>query len=131
MQLIKTIVKQSDIEGLGVFADQDIPKGTITWRFNPKLDLTLSREEVEKLPEPAKSYILHFGYLAVDTDQYILPFDNDRFSNHSDNPNTEVSDTIQDFGEYAMVASRDIKKGEEITVNYEDIDQDIERKGVR
>ena len=130
MLLVKTKVAPSAIEGFGVFADENIPKGTVTWRYNPKLDLTLAAEEVEALPEPARSYFLHFGYFALDTKKYILPFDNDRFSNHSKTPNTVVSQTIEDFGEFAMVALRDIKKGEEITVDYNLIDSDTAKKGI-
>ena len=33
MLLVKTKIKSSEIAGIGLFADEFIPKGTCTWRF--------------------------------------------------------------------------------------------------
>mgnify|MGYP000470418846 CR=1 FL=1 len=39
MLMVKTRIAPSRIAGIGVFADQDIPAGTVTWRFMPGYDL--------------------------------------------------------------------------------------------
>ena len=49
MLTIKTKIGPSKIEGVGLFADEPIKKGTKVWAFEPKLDLLLSKEEVEAL----------------------------------------------------------------------------------
>jgi len=52
-----------------------------------------------------------------------LSFDNVRFINHSFEGNIIVDKTINDI-EYPLIASKDIKKGEEITQNYFEFDDD-------
>lgn len=37
---VKASVKPSPINGLGLFADEDIKKGTITWKYNPRFDIS-------------------------------------------------------------------------------------------
>ncbi len=39
MLLIKTKLDLSKIHGIGLFAGEDIPKGTIIWRFNSLIDI--------------------------------------------------------------------------------------------
>ena len=36
---VKTIIKESDIHGIGLFADEFIPKGTKIWEFTPNFDI--------------------------------------------------------------------------------------------
>ena len=38
MLLVKTRLGASAIHGIGLFADEFIPKDTVTWRFTPGLD---------------------------------------------------------------------------------------------
>src|SRR3954469_1637143 len=47
MLLVKTRLGPSTIHGIGVFADEDIPRGTIVWSFNPLIDKALTDEEIE------------------------------------------------------------------------------------
>ena len=54
MLLVKMSIKISTIDGVGVFADQRIPKGTVTWKFTPKFDLTFDVEEIERMTEMQK-----------------------------------------------------------------------------
>jgi SET domain-containing protein len=51
MVLVKTKVKESPIHGLGLFADQFIPKGTEIWRFTPGFDQKFTREQILASPE--------------------------------------------------------------------------------
>jgi SET domain-containing protein len=49
----------------------------------------------------------------------ILSADNTRFLNHSDNPNIACPDP------FTLIAIRDIKKDEELTINYRTIDENM------
>lgn len=51
MLLIKTKIGPSKINGIGLFADEFIPKGTSVWRFMPSLDLEIPIREASELPE--------------------------------------------------------------------------------
>ncbi len=83
MLLIKTKIGQSKIHGIGLFADQFIPRGTKVWKFEPGFDFIFSSDQFKKLPDIAQRYVLRHGYHNPKTDNYILGSDNDRFFNHS------------------------------------------------
>ncbi len=123
MLLIKTKIGPSKIEGIGLFADEFIAKGTMVQKFQPGFDLVISENEISKLSEPAREQFLKYAYKNK-TGNYILCFDNTRFLNHSDNPNL-ISD---DPDEEVDFAARDIQAGEELTVNYKDFDLDFDYK---
>ena len=123
MLLVKTKIGKSKIHGIGLFADQFIPKGTLVQKFMSGFDLIISREEVSKLSEPSKEQFLKYAYKNK-KGNYILCFDDTRFLNHSDNPNL-ISD---DPNEEIDIAARNIEKGEELTVNYRDFDEDYNHK---
>jgi uncharacterized protein len=121
MLKVKTYLDKSPIEGLGVFAAEDIPKNTVVWEFNAWLDrhvspLHLSNMEME--------FVYKYAFVDKQTDDWILPVDNDRFTNHSEDPNTYP------IGDGRMLAKRDIKKGEEITCNYREIDKNYKEKHI-
>ena len=44
MLTILASARPSKIHGVGLFADEFIPKGTITWRFNPVWDIVFPKE---------------------------------------------------------------------------------------
>lgn len=123
MLLVKTKIGQSKIEGLGLFADQFIPKGTMTWRFNPLFDIYFDPNEVEKMTELQKDLIIHFAYLSKKSGKYIYSIDNTRFTNHSTNPNiVEDNKLSEGEEEICTIAIRDIQLGEEMTIDYREID---------
>jgi len=120
--IIKATVKASSIHGLGLFADQDIPKSTKSWKFSPGLDLEISHSDFEKLSQQEKDTILFYGFNSKKTGNYHLSFDNVRFMNHSPNGNISIDVSVEDV-EYPLIANRDIKKGEELTQNYFEFDE--------
>ncbi len=128
MILIKTKIGKSKINGLGLFAAQDIPKGTVIWRFNPQLDLRLSEEEVQLLPDVVKWNYKHYCFKSKRSDKYILCFDDTRFMNHSNNPNIINEPRHDDEGENCDIAFVDIKSGEEIVGDYKSFDADYKWK---
>ena len=63
MLKIKTKIHESKIHGIGLFADQFIPKGTVTWSYDTGLDSTYSKETIENLPSLLKDYFLFYCYI--------------------------------------------------------------------
>jgi len=124
MLLVKTKIGPSKIHGIGCFADQFIPKGTDVWRFQPGFDLEIDEGEIANLSELAKEGFLRYTYLDRLTNKYIFCSDDDRFVNHSDNPNCI---NIYSFdGSHTSVAAKDIQEGEELTEDYEVYDANFE-----
>lgn len=127
MLMVKTRLGPSDIAGIGLFADQDIPKGTVTWQFMSGYDLLLTQGEIDRLPEPARSNLRDHTYRDAESGLHILCVDNARFMNHASPPNTagvHVKGAIEGHD----VATRDIKKGEELTCDYRVFDADVALK---
>lgn len=123
MLLIKTLLKNSLIHGIGLFANQFIPAGTKVWELTKGFDLILTQEQVSALPELNKEFIHHFAYQDKETLNYVLCSDDARFFNHADIPNVEAM--IYNDGTYiADIANSDINIGDELTVDYRDFDTD-------
>jgi len=121
MLKIKTVLKASPIHGIGVFADEFIPMGKEIWEFNNKLDVIISPHTITNLPDVARNEVLlhAFSYYGL----YYLGFDNDKFTNHSDDPNTALN-----YGNFRTYALRDINIGEELTIDYYSFDGDASIK---
>lgn len=121
MLLIKATPKASPLHGIGLFADQDIPKGAQIWRYSPKLDLEIPPADFDKLDQREKDVILFYGFNSRKTGNYHISFDNVRFINHSKEGNVTTDTSIDDV-QYPLIASKDIKAGEEIVQNYFEFD---------
>lgn len=112
MLLVKARTGTSKIHGLGLIAQEFIPKGACIWRFQPGFDLMLSEVEFQALSAPAQEQVQHYSFFDEARKVYVLSGDDDRFTNHSDTPNT------LEAGGYQSYAIQDIQAGEEITWNY-------------
>lgn len=130
MYLCKVAIKQSGIEGKGVFSEENIGKNDIVWKFDPNHDRTLPTDEYEILDDATKAGIRKVGYVSSTTGKWVYPPEGDpaRFTNHSETANNltakfdrEVSD------EPFFIANRDIAKDEELTVNYTEFDASIKQ----
>lgn len=124
MLLVPTEVKPSEIHGLGLFATEFIRKGTIVQKFCEPFDTKFKPRDLNDLYGMALDYFLDHAY-GIENGRggykyWVLCGDNARFLNHSDTPNLV---DCPDFYESDM-AARDIKPGEELTVNYYDFDAD-------
>lgn len=112
MLLVKTELKVSKVHGIGLFAAQFIPKGTVTWQYHPGLDISYCDNDILKMPDAARELFLKYAYYDKELELYILCSDDQRFINHeADSPNI-ISTPRQD------VAGRDIMPGEELLCNY-------------
>lgn len=122
MLLVKTKIGPSKIAGIGIFANELIPKGTYTWRFKKGFDIRVDENYPDTLPEPAKSFFRTYAYQNPETLNYILAADDARFCNHSDTPNIRCVEDPEGDGETSTVAVRDIQPGEEIIIDYREFD---------
>lgn len=132
MLLVKTKIDVSKIHGIGIFADQLIPKGTRIWEYREGVDSRIDENFLQTLPEPAKKQMLNYAYKNPRTGLYVLCGDDARFFNHSDTPNTDDLDFDKGVvqGEGITVANRDIQPGEEIVSNYRSFDSAARDKGI-
>ncbi len=124
MLTVKTSLRPSTIPGagIGLFAEEFIPKGALIWEFRQGLDLKLSQKEYSGFNDLDTDFLYKYSYKC--NGEYILCVDNGRFINHSDNANTDDSGSS-----LVTTANRDIHPGEEITSNYNDFgrtEEDLE-----
>ena len=117
MIFVKTKVLPSKIQGLGLFADEYIPKGTIIWKFTPGFDLKFTKEQIKEFPEQVQEYLKIYSWLSEKSNKYCFSSDNGKYFNHSKTPNS-LSDYYKDEEEVVTKAIRDILRGEEITDDY-------------
>ena len=118
MMCVPCKVGDSKIHGQGVFAKYDIKKGEPIWRFSRIFDrivmayvrIQASKAEQSKFKE--RCYV-NPNY----PDDWILPGDEGQFLNFPIPPeeaNIELGGVID--GQDVLIAARDIKAGEELTV---------------
>jgi len=117
------MLKPSSLEGVGVFAVRDIPKGCRDMFSKPDQHhewITVSKAEVDALPAHARFMV--GNYCLYDAEHYFIPaqgfkkIDLSLYLNHADEPNI-ISINEGDYFE----ASRDIKAGEELVIDYGEI----------
>ncbi len=99
------IVKKSKIEGLGVFANRDFKKDEVVIKYGKSKKI--NKNEYEALPKEEKSRV------SLVNGEYIHFQAPERYVNHSCDANIYSKD-------FCDVAKRDIKKGEEITSDYDE-----------
>ena len=114
MLLVKTKIKESPIHGIGLFADEFIPEGTIIFKQS-SFTKEFTKEEYEAFPQLQKDFLNHYCYFLGGV--WKCSLDNDRFMNHSDNPNTIEVDN------FTTIASIDINAGDELTTDYSKIEE--------
>jgi hypothetical protein len=117
MLLIETFVGLSKIHGagLGLFTLHPIEAGTVIWREHQIFDLTFTQDELDRLGEafwPAMKKIDSYAWFDEQRGLWVLPGDDARFMNHSEEPNCDDSEL------FVIKAARHIKMGEELTVDY-------------
>ncbi len=128
MYLFRVVVKPSSIEGKGVFADEDIQQGVVVWRFDQQHDKQISVETYQALSEEEKFDIRKVGYISPTSGDWIFPPANDpaRYTNHSSNANNLSAIFDSDSSpEPFFVARYNIRKGDELIVNYSEFDASI------
>ena len=114
MEFKDVLIKRSGIgqfkDGLGVFAKRDFNKGEVVVKWHLQI---LTKEEYEKLPKEMKQFTHERHGIT-----YYYP-DPERHVNRSKSPNV-----YPDFEHGADIALRDIKEGEELSIQ-EDLEEDF------
>lgn len=109
---VKLTIKPSDIEGVGVFAIKDIKKDEDLYTHGSPEKKLYRPKDLKGLDKEVKELILQRWLMADKGGTFLNPHDDvwlNSFINHSCDPN---------MSKYTDKATRDIKKGEEITINY-------------
>ncbi len=129
MYLVKVEVKESIINGKGVFSLEEISKGKIVWKFDPLHDKTLSVQEFNELDQTEKSELKRVAYLSTSSGLYVYPPEGDPalFTNHSKDHNLSVLIDKVISEEPYFIANRDIHTGEELTNNYSEFDESLKK----
>ena len=115
------MIKPSPVDGIGVFAIRDIPKGCRKM-FSKGIGkwIKIPKAEIELLPPHSKTLIE--TYCLYDDENYFVPdygykvMDLVNFLNHSDTPNII---SINDGEEFEAI--RDVIAGEELLIDYGNI----------
>ena len=117
MLLVPTYVRPSCVEGVGVFAAQEIPAGTAIWRLDERFDRLIHQGEIADLPPSARQFIERYAYpYPHNPDLLVVELDNGRFMNHSQEPNTNFLDPDSGY------TRRTIAADEELFCNYAEFD---------
>lgn len=126
---IKYKLDKSGHHGVGLFADQDISKGALIYTASPLLDVNLTQEEFDSLDEKEKKEVQWWGFFDEPSQKWHVDFDVSRFINHSHDATVTQDTTHTDAH---LVASRDIKAGEELTQNYLEFEtsEDLQKRGI-
>ncbi|MBN2016058.1 SET domain-containing protein-lysine N-methyltransferase [Candidatus Dojkabacteria bacterium] len=112
MYLIKTRIQESKIHGKGYIADEDVPIGTIIYFYGEK-DKRISKEEFDILPQNKKEHLTEFA--VEDEFGNWVETSTGPYTNHSCDPNIMP---LFIEGYYTDIVVKDIKKGDEITIDY-------------
>jgi SET domain-containing protein len=113
---VYTRLKPSKIHGVGVFAIQNIKKGTFIFPDDNQRIRWVDESQVENIPRPLNR--LYRDFAIIRGKKYGAPWNFDRLTtawylNHSKKPNIAID---KRFRFYTM---RHIRSGEELTVDYD------------
>lgn len=100
----KIVVRKSGIHGKGIFANTDIKKGSIVCIIKGPHMFMLNKNKRDALSNP--------DWVGFKINHWINPVPPFKYLNHSCNPNSGVK------GSVTLVALKNIKIGEEITIDY-------------
>lgn len=110
---------ESDIHGIGIFADQDIHEGELIWIPTDAFTVRITEDDLRKMSGQDQETIRHYGYFHKERKVWCFSGDDSRFINHSVNPTVERLDPESD----GVKAKRNIKRGEELTQDYRDFEE--------
>lgn len=100
----KMIIKKSKIHKKGIFSNQDIKIGKVVFTVKGKL--------VHHVVKDKKTSLCGSVWIGMSKHSWVNPDEPARFLNHSCNPNCGIK------GKLRIIALKNIKKGEEVTIDY-------------
>lgn len=126
---IKYKLDRSNKHGIGLFADENLKKGTLIYTASPLLDVNITNEQFNTLSDREKEEFQWWGFFDEPSQRWHVDFDVSKFINHS-TEGTVTQD--KNHVEAYLVTSRDVEKGEELTQNYLEFESeaDLKRRGI-
>lgn len=117
MLLVSTKIMPSPIQGLGLFADEFIPAGTMIWRFTPDFDRRFTATQIYAFPPALQAHLCRYAWKSRKSGLYCFAADNGKYFNHAATPNAR-SEYRDGEEEVVTITLRDIHPDEEITDDY-------------
>ncbi|MBX2866640.1 SET domain-containing protein [Candidatus Kaiserbacteria bacterium] len=126
---IKYKLDKSNRHGVGLFTDEDLEKGQLVYTASPLLDVDLTQEQFDQLTDQERAEVMWWGYFDEPSQRWHVDFDVSKFINHSEEG---VLTQSEDHDEAYLVTTRDVRKGEELTQNYLEFEneEDLRRRGI-
>lgn len=126
---IKYKLEKSSSHGIGLFADENIQKGSLVYTSSPLLDVNITQEQFDSLNEKEKAEIKYWGFFDEPSQKWHVDFDVSKFINHSTDATLTQS---SEYSDAYLVPTRDIVKGEELTQNYLEFEseEDLKNRGI-
>lgn len=126
---IKYKLDRSNKHGIGLFADENLKKGTLIYTASPLLDVNITNEQFNTLSDREKEEFQWWGFFDEPSQRWHVDFDVSKFINHS-KEGTVTQD--KNHAEAYLVTLRDVEKGEELTQNYLEFESeaDLKRRGI-
>ena len=116
MMLIDTYLDKSKIHGVGVFSNQNVKKGERIKEVRPEFEIEFNSENLPKMPLSLAKFIdTHSHERGRGSNTLVIGIDNEKYLNHIEDR------SVYDDG----IALKDIKIGDEITIDYKDFDDSI------
>lgn len=115
---VYTRLRSSKIHGVGVFSITNIKKGTFLFYGDDEDMVWIEKQEVSKLPAEIRK--LYDDFCVIKDDQYGCPknFNQLTVAWYLNEPKPSEKPNVGCNNDYEFFALRDIKKGEELTVDY-------------
>lgn len=121
MLLVPTLLKNSNIHGLGVFSGVNIQKDKMVWKHSVGIvQIDFSLEEMKSIATIPKLSSLFKRYCYLENNMWYFDLDNGKFMNHSDEPNLYL--VYDEDGKGYYYAKKDIYENEELTCDYREFD---------
>lgn len=117
MLLVRTKIKESEVHGIGLYADEFIPQGTLVWKFTPGFDKKFTAKQISEFPDLLQIYLYKYTWKSKKSGMYCFCSDNGKHFNHSENPNV-LSEYRDNEDESLVFAIKDINIGEELLDDY-------------
>lgn len=109
----RLVVRDSSIEGRGLFAREHVPAGTVVIRLGGRLVGTSELQALLAIAD-ADPTVPYVDTITVDEDAHLVlpPRTKAHFANHSCDP------TLWHVGPYEIAVRRDLHEGDEATIDY-------------
>lgn len=110
MLCVATELRSSPIQGVGVFATEEIGENEVVWFFHAMVDRVFVEDFPQRLNRAQRFWFE--THATFERGFWLLDGDNAKYLNHSASPNLRCQ------GDGALVAVRPIAAGEELTCDY-------------